>query len=103
MYWIYVVQLADEAWDEKDLKEANPQLDNDDVPISCVYVGASSQPAKRVAEHLAGERSNRLVQQYFQRADYRVRKAFTWEKAKEIEEEIARELREKGHAVYSKT
>lgn len=100
MYHIYVVQLDDKCWDnEPRMRERNPHIDG--RPNKCYYVGTSSDPAKRMREHLQGEaRSNRMVEMYTVAVDHHYARCKDWDESVQLERSVAQELREGKNAVW---
>jgi hypothetical protein len=92
-YYVYVIELADEA---------GPRT-RPDRPV--VYVGQSAVPPEvRFQQHLDGYRASRKVQKHGRRLRPRLYRAHnplpTREAAEAMEAEVARRLRKRGYVVH---
>jgi hypothetical protein len=98
---VYVVELADQVWNEPRFRQANPEHAH---RRPCVYVGMTGlDPDVRFDRHKAGIKANRFVQQYGLRLRpdlYAVFNPMPYEAAREMEVELAIGLREEGYAVW---
>ena len=100
-YHVYVVELADQVWNEPRFRQANPGCD---LSRPFVYVGMTGlDPDRRFDRHKAGVQANRYVLQYGLRllpALYAVYNPMPYHAAREMEVELAIGLREAGHGVW---
>ena len=100
---VYVIRLRDEVLKDGKFREANPQHD---PRKPCVYVGCTARdPEVRLAQHLEGYRSARLVRRFGVELIprlYRHHNPMEYEKARAFEVELARRLRNRGYAVWQK-
>ncbi len=99
---VYVVELDPKVFEkEKRFAEANPHW----IPGKlCVYVGMTGlTPEERFRKHMRGEHAARLVRRYGRRLlpeYYQHFNPLPYELAKEMEGELAQQLRDDGHAVW---
>lgn len=100
---IYVVELDGAVLGEPRFARDNPHCD---PTKPCYYVGLTGlSPEERFENHKAGYKSNRFVEIYGIRLCphlYEEHNSLSYEDAMEMEVELARMLREKGHAVWQK-
>ncbi len=100
---IYVVELDRTVMGEPRFAWENPGYD---PAKPCYYVGMTGlSPEKRFENHKAGYKANRFVRKYGIRLCpllYEEHNPLSYEDAREMEVELARMLREKGHAVWQK-
>lgn len=98
---VYVVELADQVWNEPAFRRANPDW-QPGRPF--VYVGMTGlDPDLRFDRHKAGIQANRFVQRYGLRllpGLYAVYNPMPYEAAREMEVELAIGLREAGYGVW---
>lgn len=98
---VYVVELADQVWNEPAFRKANAQW-RPGRPF--VYVGMTGlDPDLRFDRHKAGVQANRFVQLYGLRllpALYAVYNPMPYRAAQEMEVELAIALREDGCGVW---
>jgi hypothetical protein len=98
---VYVVELADQVWNEPRFRAANP---NHQLGKPFVYVGMTGlDPDLRFDKHKAGIQANRFVFLYGLRllpALYEVYNPMPYEAAREMEVELAIDLREAGYGVW---
>jgi len=98
---VYVVLLSDPVWNEPSFRKANPDYQ---LGRPFVYVGMTGlDPDLRFDKHKAGIQANRFVFTYGQRLLpelYSVFNPMPYEAAREMEVELAIELREKGYGVW---
>lgn len=108
MYSIYVVELRPAVWyDEPHFRRRSVNRryeESGSVPAHCYYVGTSSDPVRRVVDHLEGAPgTSSYVRDYFRSVKYSVATAKTWDEAKLLEERVARDLLASGSAVWYAT
>jgi hypothetical protein len=100
---VYVVELEKAVLREQRFLKANPGCDSD---AKCYYVGMTGlTPKERFKNHKAGYKSNKFVRKYGVRLCRKLYEQFnpmTYEDAQAKEVELARVLRELGHAVWQK-
>jgi hypothetical protein len=100
-YHVYVVELADQVWNEPRFRKANP---DHQLGKPFVYVGMTgTDPDRRFDKHKAGIQANRFVQLYGLRLVpqlYEVYNPMPYEGAREMEVELAIGLREAGYGVW---
>ena len=100
-HYVYVVELADQVWNEPRFRKANPDYRRG-MPF--VYVGMTGlDPDLRFDKHKAGIQSNRYVFDYGLRLLpqlYEVYNPMPYEAAREMEVELAIGLREAGYGVW---
>jgi hypothetical protein len=98
---VYVVQLADQVWNEPSFRKANRDYE---LGKPFVYVGMTGlDPDIRFDKHKAGIQANRFVQNYGVRLLpelYEVYNPMPYEAAREMEVELAIGLRERGFGVW---
>ena len=98
---IYVIELDPAVLGEEKFVKANP---NHKAGKACLYVGMTGRtPDERFKQHLAGYRAARYVKRYgkyLRRRMFERENPMTYKKAQRREREKARELREKGYAVW---
>ncbi|RZL09657.1 MAG: hypothetical protein EOP40_09075 [Rubrivivax sp.] len=98
---VYVVELADQVWNEPSFRKANPDYQ---LGKPFVYVGMTGlDPDLRFDRHKAGVQSNRFVTQYGLRLLprlYEVYNPMPYEAARDMEVELAIGLREAGYGVW---
>jgi hypothetical protein len=98
---VYVVELADQVWNEARFRKANPDYQ---LGKPFVYVGMTGlDPDLRFDKHKAGIQANRFVLQYGLRllpALYEVYNPMPYVAACEMEVELAIGLREAGFGVW---
>lgn len=98
---VYVVELADQVWNEPRFRKANPDYR---LGMPFVYVGMTGlDPDLRFDKHKAGIQSNRFVFDYGLRLLprlYEVYNPMPYEAAREMEVELAIGLREAGYGVW---
>ena len=100
---VYVVELDPQVMEDRRFQRANPRWDGGQ---DCLYVGRTGlTPRRRFANHKAGHKANRYVRRYGRklRPDlYRQYNPMTWDEADRCERQLARELRDHGHAVWQR-
>jgi hypothetical protein len=98
---VYVVELADQVWNEPSFRKANPDYE---LGKPFVYVGMTGlDPDLRLDKHKAGIQSNRFVFDYGLRllpALYEVYNPMPYGAAQDMEVELAISLREAGFGVW---
>lgn len=98
---VYVVELADQVWNEPSFRKCNPDYQ---LGKPFVYVGMTGlDPDLRFDKHKAGIQANRFVREYGLRlvpALYEVYNPMPYEAAREMEVELAIGLREAGYGVW---
>ncbi len=98
---VYVIELDFSVLSDKDFRAANPHH-NPSLP--CLYVGSTGLTAKeRFKNHLNGNKSNKYVRNHGIKLlpkMYEQYPAMTWERGVVKEEDLAKELRGKGYAVW---
>ena len=98
---VYVVELADQVWNEPRFRKANPDYR---LGKPFVYVGMTGlDPDLRFDKHKAGIQANQLVFRYGLRllpALYAVYNPMPYEAARDMEVELAIGLREAGYGVW---
>lgn len=98
---VYVVLLSDRVWNEPGFRRANP---DHDLTRPCLYVGMTGlDPDLRFDRHKAGIQANRFVRLYGERLlpeFYEHLNPMPYEAAREMEVELAIELRERGFGVW---
>lgn len=102
-HYVYVVELDRAVLDEKRFAGENPRFDH---TKKCLYVGMTGlSPEKRFENHLNGYKSNRFVKKYGVKLCpllYEEYNPLSYSDAIEMEVELARILRSKGHAVWQR-
>ena len=100
-HYVYVVELADQVWNEPRFRKANPDYR---LGMPFVYVGMTGlDPDLRFDKHKAGIQSNRYVFDYGLRLLpqlYEVYNPMPYEAARDMEVELAIGLREAGYGVW---
>ena len=100
-YHVYVVELAKDVLDEGRFRKANPGYVEGEP---CVYVGMTGlDPDTRFDKHKAGLQANRYVLRYglHLRPDlYEVYGRMSYDAARDLEVELAIDLRESGCGVW---
>ncbi len=100
-YHVYVVELSAQVWNEPRFRRCNPGYD---ILKPCVYVGMTGlNPDERFDKHMAGIRSNRYVRKYGLRLLpklYEVFNPMPYDAARDMEVELAIDLRAKGYGVW---
>ena len=100
---VYVIELDRAVLGEKAFMSANPEFSPDG---RCYYVGMTGlDPEKRFENHLAGYKANRFVRKYGRHLSpllYEEYNPLFYNDAVEMETELARILRRRGHAVWQK-
>jgi len=100
-YHVYVVELAKEVLEEPRFRKANPQYV---AGRPCVYVGMTGlDPDVRFDKHKAGIQSNRFVQRFGVRLLpelYEPYNPMPYDAARDMEVEVAIDLREGGYGVW---
>ena len=100
-YHVYVVELSKEVLNEKRFMKANPGYI---VGKPCVYVGMTGlNPDLRFDKHKAGIQANRYVLQFGLRLLPEIYEAYnpmSYDDARDIEVELAIDLREGGYGVW---
>ena len=100
-YHVYVIELSKDVLYEIRFKRANPDYV---MGKPCVYVGMTGlNPDVRFDKHKAGIQSNRYVQKFGLRllpALYEVYNPMPYDGARDMEVELAIDLRESGYGVW---
>lgn len=100
-YSVYVVELAKAVLDEPRFRKANRDYE---AGKPCVYVGMTGlSPDVRFDKHKAGIQANRFVQQYGLRLLpplYEPYNPMRYDEARDMEVEVAIDLREGGYGVW---
>ena len=98
---VYVVELADQVWNEPRFRKANPDYR---LGMPFVYVGMTGlDPDLRFDKHKAGIQANRFVFDYGLRLLprlYEVYNPMPYDAARDMEVELAIGLREAGYGVW---
>jgi len=98
---VYVIELDEAIRTRRRFAEANPDC-RADKP--CLYVGSTAlAPEERFAQHKAGIKAARFVEQYgvcLRPRDYARFNPMSYEDAQKMEVELARRLRKRGFAVW---
>lgn len=98
---VYVVELADQVWNEPSFRKANPDYV---LGKPFVYVGMTGlDPDLRFDRHMAGVQANRFVLAYGLRllpGLYEVYNPMPYDAARDMEVELAIALREAGYGVW---
>ena len=98
---VYVVELADQVWNEPRFRKSNPDYC---LGKPFVYVGMTGlDPDLRFDKHKAGVKANRFVFEYGLRllpALYEMYNPMPYEAARGMEVELAIGLREAGYGVW---
>ena len=100
-YHVYVVELADNVWNEPRFRKANPDYQ---LGKAFVYVGMTGlDPDVRFDKHKAGIQSNRYVRDFGLRLLphlFEMYNPMPREGAAEMEVELAIALREAGYGMW---
>jgi hypothetical protein len=100
-YHVYVIELSKDVLYEGRFKKSNPGYITGKL---CVYVGMTGlDPDVRFDKHKAGIQSNRYVKQYGLRLLpdlYEIYNPMSYEGARDMEVELAIDLREAGYGVW---
>jgi hypothetical protein len=100
-YHVYVIELADQVWNEGRFRKANPDYQ---LGKPFVYVGMTGlNPDVRFDKHKAGIQSNRYVRDFGLRLLphlYEMYNPMPREGAADMEVELAIGLREAGYGVW---
>ena len=100
-YHVYVVELSKEVLNEKRFMKANPGYI---VGKPCVYVGMTGlNPDLRFDKHKAGIQANRYVLRFGLRLLPEIYEAYnpmSYDDARDMEVELAIDLREGGYGVW---
>jgi len=98
---VYVIELDPVVLRDRRFRARNP---NYVEGMPCVYVGMTGLPVqRRFANHRAGIKSNRYVHKYGVRLLPQLYECFNpmpYAAARQMEQELADELQEKGYAVW---
>ena len=98
---VYVVLLSQDVLYEPKFKKCNP---NYDTAKPCVYVGMTGlDPDVRFDKHKAGIQANRYVQRFGLRLLPEIYAAYnpmSYDAARDMEVELAIDLREGGYGVW---
>ena len=98
---VYVVQLADQVWNEPGFRRANPDYQ---LGKPFVYVGMTGlDPDLRFDKHKAGIQAAKYAQKYGLRLLpelYALYNPMPYEGAREMEVDLAISLRERGYGVW---
>jgi hypothetical protein len=100
-YHVYVIELSKDVLFEGRFKKCNPSY----VPGKpCVYVGMTGlDPDTRFDKHKAGIQSNRYVQKFGMHLLPEIYEAYnpmSYDAARDMEVELAIDLREGGYGVW---
>jgi hypothetical protein len=100
-YHVYVIELSPDVLNEAKFRKCNPGYI---AGKPCVYVGMTGlDPDIRFDKHKAGIQSNRYVMQYGLRLMpelYEIYDPMTYDQARDLEVELAIDLRESGYGVW---
>jgi len=100
---IYVIELDRSVLKERKFLDANP---GHDPEKECYYIGMTGLPPdERFENHKSGYKSNRFVKKYGLKLCprwYDEHNPLSYKDAVEMEAELARILRSRGHAVWQK-
>lgn len=100
-YYVYVVELSKDVLEKARFRKANPQYV---AGRPCVYVGMTGlDPDVRFDKHKAGIQSNRFVEEFGLRLLPELYEAYNpmpYEAARDMEVEVAIDLREGGYGVW---
>lgn len=98
---VYVIELDPKVLRDKKFLAANPDYNPE---MACLYVGATGMsPEMRFINHKRGYKANRYAKRYGVklRPDlFAMYNPMPYEAATELEQELARGLREDGYAVW---
>ena len=100
-YHVYVIELAKQVLEERRFVRANPRYQ---VGKPCVYVGMTGiDPDVRFDKHKAGIQANRYVKLFGLRLLPEIYAAYnpmSYDAARDMEVELAIDLREGGYGVW---
>ena len=100
-YHVYVIELSKDVLHEGRFKKCNPGYV---AGKPCVYVGMTGlDPDVRFDKHKAGIQANRYAQQYGLRLLpelYEIYNPMPYDAARDMEVELAIDLRESGYGVW---
>ncbi len=100
-YHVYVIELSKDVLNERRFRKANLGYV---MGKPCVYVGMTGlDPNVRFDKHKAGIQSNRYVKKFGLRLLpelYELYDPMTYEEARDLEVELAIDLREGGYGVW---
>ena len=100
-YRVYVVELARDVLSEPRFRRANPDYVEG---MPCYYVGMTGlDPDVRFDKHKAGLKANRFVQRFGLKLLPEIYEAYnpmTYDAARDMEVELAIDLREGGYGVW---
>ena len=100
-YHVYVIELSADVLHEKRFMKANPGYR---AGKPCVYVGMTGlDPDVRFDKHKAGIQSNRYVKEFGLRLLPEIYEAYnpmSYDEARDMEVEVAIDLREDGYGVW---
>jgi predicted GIY-YIG superfamily endonuclease len=100
-YYVYVIELSKDVLYEGRFKKSNPDYI---AGKPCVYVGMTGlDPDVRFDKHKAGIQSNRYVREFGLRLLpelYEAYKPMSYDEARDMEVEVAIDLREGGYGVW---
>jgi predicted GIY-YIG superfamily endonuclease len=102
-YYIYVIRLEDSVLKSRKFRRRNPNV----IPgLPCFYVGQSCHPPEtRFWQHKKGYKGNRFVKKFGLGLCPRLYEIYnpigTRKEAEIIEAKLAKNLRVKGHGVWS--
>jgi hypothetical protein len=98
---VYVIELDPKVLKDRKFRAANKDCD---PQKPCFYVGSTGMsPTMRFINHKRGYKANRFAKRFGVklRPDlYEVYNPLPWEAAVELEADLAKALREQGHAVW---
>ncbi|CAH2770297.1 MAG: hypothetical protein CBARDCOR_0436 [uncultured Caballeronia sp.] len=99
--YVIVIELADTVWNEARFQRSNPDYV---LGMPFVYIGMTGiDPDVRFDKHKAGIQSNRYVREFRLRLLpqlYELYNPMPYEGAREMEVELAIDLREAGYGVW---
>lgn len=100
---VYVIELESSVMKDKKFLAENPGLDSS---LPCYYVGITGlTPEERFLNHKSGYKASKVVKKYgihLVPGLYEALNPMTYEKATNMETEMAMRLRSKGHGVWQK-
>lgn len=100
-YHVYVIELSKDVLHEERFKKCNPAYV---AGKPCVYVGMTGlDPDVRFDKHKAGLQANRYAKQYGLRLLpdlYEIYNPMPYDAARDMEVELAIDLRESGYGVW---
>ena len=98
---VYIIGLDKAVLNERKFVEENP---GHDPKKACLYVGMTGlSPDERLENHKKGYKASKYVKKYgrwLRRRMYEKYNPMTSQEAERLEKELAKKLREKGHAVW---